>query len=455
MDVLLDWRRSGRGPAGAPAGAPGRGPRLRRGATARPALARLRPLLLALTLGTVVAACGEDLESGAACPVLCPGQNLTVFDTTFEAVSLDTTIQGIPGFGTEASLYLAARGDTLDVRAVVRFDTLPSTFLKALADSAITRLDSAYILFAVNSEATRVKGSVRFDVFDVDTAESDSVAAVVRSLFRPDRRIGTVTLDSAQVKDSVRIPISNVALLRKIAAKARLRVGVQVSAPNGAEVDLGSVEGGAGAVLRFDPAPEDSAVTAVTVTPKSATPPGDAVVAGDYLDYPLVFKAPATPNGTVLGVGGIPNRRAYLRFDLPSRILDSSTVLRASLILTQQPNRSINVRDTLALVPELSLASEEVTDVTRSTFLLAGFAFDTLRVAPGDSGTRILEVATAVRQWAAQSGSTIRQQQAIVLRSTREGTSPFEVFLSSREATAALRPRLRVNYALRSSFGIP
>jgi len=455
MDVLLDWRRSGRGSDEAPAGAPERGPRLRRGAPRRDAGARLRTLLLAVTLGAAASACGEDLESGAACPVLCPGQNLTVFDTTFEAVSLDTTIQGIPGFGTEGSLYLAARGDTLDLRGVVRFDTLPSTFLKGLGDSVITRLDSAYVLFVVNAEATKVKGSVRFDAFDVDTAESDSVAAVVRSLFRADRRIGSVTLDSAQVKDSIRIPISNVALLRKIAAKARLRVGVQVSSASGAEVDLGSLEGGAGALLRFDPAPEDSAVLPLTVTPKSGTPPGDAVVAGDYLDYTLVFKAPAVPNGSLLGVGGIPNRRTYLRFSLPSRILDSSTVLRASLILTQQPNRSINVRDTLALVPELSLASEEVTDITRSTFLLAGFAFDTLRVAPGDSGTRVLEVATAVRQWASQAGSTIKQQQAIVLRSTREGTSPFEVLLSSREAPAALRPRLRVNYSLRSSFGIP
>jgi hypothetical protein len=436
-------------------GAPGRGSRLRRGAVARRARARLRTLFAVISLGTAAAACGEDLESGAACPVLCPGQNLTVFDTTLEAVSLDTTVLGIPGFGTEASLFLVSRGDTLDVRAVVRFDTLPSTFLKGLADSAITRLDSAYVRFIVNAEATKVRGSVRFDLFDVDTAESDSVAAVVRSLFRPDRRIGSLTLDSAQVKDSLRIPISNVALLRKIVAKARLRVGVQVTAARGAQVDLGSLEGGAGAVLRFDPAPEDSAVLPLTVTPKSGTPPGEEIVAGDYLDYPLIFKAPAGPGSTLLGVGGIPNRRAYLRFALPSRILDSSTVLRASLILTQQPNRSINARDTLALVPELSLASEEVTDITRSSFLLAGFAFDTLRVAPGDSGTRVLEVATAVRQWAAQSGATIKQQQAIVLRSTREGTSPFEVFLSSREAPAAHRPRLRVNYALRSSFGIP
>lgn len=92
---------------------------------------------------------------------------------------------------------------------------------------------------------------------------------------------------------------------------------------------------------------------------------------------------------------------------------------------------------------------------TVKALLLAGFAFDTMKVAPGDSGTRVLEVATAVRQWATASASTIKQQQALVLRSTREGTSPFELYFASREAAAALRPRLRVSYALRSSFGIP
>ncbi len=50
MDVLLDWRRSGRGSDEAPAGAPERGPRLRRGAPRRDAGARLRTLLLAVTL---------------------------------------------------------------------------------------------------------------------------------------------------------------------------------------------------------------------------------------------------------------------------------------------------------------------------------------------------------------------------------------------------------------------
>ncbi|MFP5355650.1 MAG: hypothetical protein ACLGIK_10965 [Gemmatimonadota bacterium] len=425
MEVLLDWRK------------------------------RARVLLLGVALGAGVAACGEDLESGAACPVLCPGQNLAVFDTTFEAVSFDTSVTGIPGFGTEGSLYLAHRGDTLDVRGVVRFDTLPSTFAKSSADSAITRLDSAYLLLQVNPTATRVRGSVRIDLFDVDTAESDTVNAVVASLFRPDRLIGGTTFDSAQVKDSLKVYLVAAKLLAKVTGKQRLRIGVKATSSAGVEVDAGSIEGGQTPVLRFDPAPEDTAIKALSVTPTSSTPPNNSVLSGDYLDYMLVVKAPAAPAGDLLSVGGFPNRRGFLRFEVPSRILDSSTVLRASLIFTQQPNRTVGAADTLALVPEVSIAGEDVSDLTRVALLLGGFAFDTVRIAPGDSGTRVMEVATALRQWASTSASPIKQQRVIVLRSTREARSPFEVYISSREAPAALRPRLRVNYALRSSFGIP
>jgi hypothetical protein len=281
------------------------------------------------------------------------------------------------------------------------------------------------------------------------------VNAVVASLFRPDRLIGGTTFDSAQVKDSIKVVLNNARLLAKVVGKQRLRIGVRARTTGGGEVNLGSIEGGASPVLRFDPAPEDTAISALVINPTSATPPNNSIVSGDYLDYTLIVKKPAGPVGPLLRVGGLPNQRAFLRFDVPARILDSSTVLRASLTFTQQRNRSINATDTLAVVPELSLAGEDVLDVTRSAVLLGGFAFDTLRFAPGDSGVRTFEVATAVRQWAATSASTIKQQRAVVLRTTREGTSPFEIYLFSREAPAALRPRLRVIYALRSSFGIP
>ncbi|MEO6443646.1 MAG: hypothetical protein ABIZ91_16310 [Gemmatimonadaceae bacterium] len=425
MDVSLDWRK------------------------------RARRWLLGAALGASVMACTEDLEGGAACPALCSGQNVTVFDTTFEAVTLDTTLLGIPAFGNEGALLLASRGDTLDIRSVVRFDSISPTFVKGGVDSVITRLDSAYLLLQVNATGTKVRAPVRIDLFDVDTTEADTSLAVVKTLFRPDRLIGGTTLDTNQVKDSIRVYFNNAALLAKISARKRLRVGIKATSTAGVEINLGAIDGGQSPFLRFDPAPEDTVIKAITVSPLSRTPVGQVQLAADFLDYIVVFKAPAPPTGPVLSTGGMPNRRIYLRFNIPSRILDSATVLRATLILTQQPRRAVDPRDSMSVYPQVVRAGEDLLDITRSAILTDPFAFDSIRVAPGDSGIRVIEMAAAVRQWAAVSGSSFKQQQAIILRTVRQGVSAFEVSFSSMEAQPALRPRLRVNYALRTSFGIP
>lgn len=416
---------------------------------------RARALLVAL-VGAGVVACAEDLEGGAACPVLCPGQAVIVQDTTFDAVALDTSLVGFPALGLDPSLPLIWRADTVDVRAVVRFDSLPSTFVKNGGDSTITAVDSAYVVFAVRDTTTVVRGQVRIDVYDVDTTAADSSLAAIRALFRADRLMGGTTFDSAQVKDSVKVFLNNGRLLQKIAGKQRLRLGFRATSVTGGRpvtVDLGSVDGGRSPFLRFDPAPADTAIHAVTVNPLSKTPPNQPALALDFTDYSVVFAAPPPPSDGTLSVGGLPARRSYLRFDIPSRILDSATVLRATLILTQKPNRSVLARDSVTIVPQLVTAGTVLTDLYRSSILISAFAFDSLRAAPGDSGSRSLEIATAVRQW---NGTNVFQtQRAIVLRSTDEGVRPNELQFYSTEDAPSLRPRLRINYALRSSFGIP
>jgi hypothetical protein len=88
---------------------------------------RLGFVMAALVAAVTVVACTEDYEGGAACPALCPEQNVVVIDTTFDPVVLDTTVFPFPTTGTETELLLARRGDTVDTRPVIRFDSLRST----------------------------------------------------------------------------------------------------------------------------------------------------------------------------------------------------------------------------------------------------------------------------------------------------------------------------------------
>jgi hypothetical protein len=147
-------------------------------------------------------------------------------------------------------------------------------------------------------------------------------------------------------------------------------------------------------------------------------------------------------------------RRTFLRFNVPARILDSSTVLRATLLLTQRPNRAIDPRDSVLVLPYTVSAGDEVTDLARAAVLLSPFPVDTVRLAPGDSGVRQIEIAAAVRSWSTVA-NPFRQQRAIVLVSNDEGVGPFDVHFYSLEASPGLRPRLRISYSLRTSFGIP
>jgi hypothetical protein len=416
---------------------------------------RASALFLFLALGWGIQACSEELDGGAACPSLCPGQNVSVLDTTFDAVALDTTIVGIPSLGAEGQLWVATRGDTLDTRAIIRFDSLTTRFTKAGADSAITVIDSAYILLRVNTTGTRRTAPVRIDVYDVDTTEADTVTAALRALFRPDRLIGGTTFDTALVKDLIKVFLDNAPLLAKITAKQRLRLGLRATSAAGVELNLGSVEGAQTAILRYDPAPADTAIKAIAVLPLSSAPTDQPQLQSDLADFSVVFAAPPAAGPELLSVGGLPARRAFFRFDVPSRIIDSSTVLRATLLLTQRPNRTIDPRDSLLVVPQLVVAGEEVTDLTRAAVLLSNFALDSLRIAPGDSGVLEIEIVSALRTWALSGTNALKQQRAVVLRSSREAFSPFEVLFFSRDAEPALRPRLRVSYALRTSFGIP
>ena len=83
-------------------------------------------------------------------------------------------------------------------------------------------------------------------------------------------------------------------------------------------------------------------------------------------------------------MGGLPAKRINMRFDIPSYSVDSSTVVRAALVLTQIPNRNMDPGDSVIVSPALVLAAKAVTDPTKAAQILAEIALSPLRVAVGD-----------------------------------------------------------------------
>src|SRR6266513_774905 len=96
--------------------------------------------------------CSENLDSSGVCSVLCPPIGADVQNITLDAIVMDTTVQSLSGLGTEPGLLLAARGDTLDTRVVIRFDSLPVRFVPAGDTSQLLKsVDSAYIELRIDT----------------------------------------------------------------------------------------------------------------------------------------------------------------------------------------------------------------------------------------------------------------------------------------------------------------
>lgn len=417
-------------------------------------LSSILPRLLATAaLFVSILSCSEKLDSTGACAVLCPVIGGEVQNVILDAVVVDTTVPSLSGLGTEPGLLLASRGDTLDTRIVIRFDSLPATFLPAGDTSqAIASVDSAYIQLMLDTTTIKGTDSVTIEAYDVDTTANDTSTAAVLALFRPDRFISSQIFARDQLTDTLKYYISNATVLDRIQSRAALRIGLRAVSVGSTQMRFISAEGLSGPQMHFRATP-DTTTAPLVVVPFSKTPVGLSLLAANLTDYTVIAKAPAEAPPSILSVGGLPARRVYILFNIPSNIIDSSTVVRATLLLNQLPNNAIDATDTVALLPQVVLAGRAVTDPAKAAQIIGSISTDTLRLQPGGSGITNVELAQAFALWHTQKPDTLAR--AIVLRSIAEGNSPLELRFSSSEDIAALRPRLRISFTSKVPLGLP
>lgn len=418
---------------------------------------RRRIALLALSLVAVVAAaCSEKLESAVGCPELCPNQGIGVINVTIDAVVFDTTVRAEGPFGAEPFMVLASRGDTLDSRVIIRYDSLPQRFRRTPSDtttSPITTVDSAYIQLRLDTVEKQMGASLTVSAYDVATDANDTSVAALAPLFTADRLIGSQTFASADLKDSVRVPLSNAAVLAKVQANAPLRIGLRITGGTG-QLHVRSTEALTPPTLYFR-AVSDTLVPRITLFPRSRTP--ESVEQQLTLsDFQLVVRSPPSGSPQALLVGGFPTTRTYMRFLIPSSILDSSSVIRATLLLEQVPNTGLGPLDTVWVVTHVAIGGKVITDPEQASRLIAASELtqvDTLRVAANASGVREIDIAPVLGVWRAQ-GDTLGPR-ALVLRSAREGVSAAQAWFTSAESIPSTRPRLRISYTPVNPFGLP
>lgn len=418
----------------------------------KPLFKSLRLLAVASSVA-LLGACTEKLDSSGVCSILCPPIGGEVQNLTIDAVDFDTTVQSLSGFGAEEGLLLATRGDTLDSRVIMRFDSLPTTFVEG-SDLAkpITLVDSVSLRLLLDTLVTKGTQPVTIEAYDIGTTVNDTSTAEALAMFTPARLITSQQFTRAQVKDTMFFVLPGAHILAKIQSGERFRLGLRAVSAASTQMLIASVNAGAPPLLRFRVS-VDTLIAPMTLTPLSKSPTDDAVAARNLADYTIFARRPPAGSPTNLDVGGFPPRLSYLRFVIPARILDSSTVIRATILLDQIANPGLDPLDSLFIVPQIVLAGVSVTDPTKAAQITSNFSVDTLKVRPGDSGLRLVEVGGAFGIW--RGVKATEMPHAIVLRSTREGKSPLEIRFSSVEAATAQRPRLRISYTNDVPLGLP
>ncbi|HEX7547234.1 MAG TPA: hypothetical protein VF368_10935 [Gemmatimonadaceae bacterium] len=419
-------------------------------------------LILAVLLAAGAGACAESLDGGAGCPRLCPSQTLLVLDTVINPVlAFDSTLIGYPELGAEQELLLATRGDTLEVRGVIRFDTMMTTITPPNdTTQLITRVDSAYLKVVLDTAHARIPAQIRFELYDVDdTVETDTLAAPVNARFSPSRRIGGITVARAFLPETLSIPVSDSAILARLSSRGRMRIGLRVDGSGPAWIRVGSTEGAAGAVLSYRGSP-DTTVARISVSPLSNYPAGtneEGIRAG-LTNYSVVAKNALPQLANTIHVGGNPGRRAYLRFNIPSHIVDSSTIVRASLILTQRPIPYGDLRDTMTIHAQVVLAGPQVTDLRRAANVISAPGLDvtdSLLISPRDSGQKVVNMFLLLRAWSTQDALLYPPPRAIVLRASPENVLPFEASFFNSTSAPSLRPMMRISYIPSITYGVP
>jgi len=401
-----------------------------------------------------------------------------VHDTVIDglsAMAIDTTIAGYPLLGTEPELLVAASGDTLDVRSIIRFDSVQYKYRPTSADTLqpVTQVINSYVRLVFDTLSFRPRlpsgqpsGTPTIAIYDVDTVGSDTAVGVLSSLFRIDRRLATQSVVLASGTDTMRISLDSTKILAKIMGDHNIRLGIRLTAigvapPNG-RLNMLNATSGLPPVFSYEADTDTTAIPAITAEARSTTPTNDSALAQRLLNYPLIVAGTSPPVGEHLDIGGIPARRTFVQFVLPTKIIDSATVIRATLTLHLIPNTMrgffTSPPDSLGVLAPGIISTPAITDPGHA----AGFnapstviGIDTSYFTPSYPDSINIEFVNAARHWKGRAADTV--SRAIVLMGTNEGASPLiaSFYPALPSVPYALRPHVHLAYVNPVGFGLP
>jgi hypothetical protein len=319
-------------------------------------------------------------------------------------------------------------------------------------------VDSAFARLVVPTSDTALKFGYDgvIEAYDVAGAANDTSVADLAAQFTASNKLGSYSYKKGDSPDTLDILLDTARVRAHLLNDSSVRLGFRMVSSGSDQIRFMSIGGGLGAQLVIYPSRDSSAVP-VTFSPHSLTPSDPALQRAALADFQITVKGgkPTVPN--VLRVGGAPAHRVLFQLNLPTGIVDSAVVVRATLLLTKKPSETGPAGDSVTIHVAPVVASSAVTGV-HELLEFAGaetlFPVDSLKLAASDSGQVGVQIVTLLRAWRQQDTLQTPRRAALFFSNESASTSSFD-FFSHEAADPSLRPKVRITYVTSVSSGRP
>jgi hypothetical protein len=218
-------------------------------------------------------------------------------------------------------MQFVTEGSVLETRGVTRFVGF-QTFLAGGGDTILS-LDSFRVVIQMLRRDTTVD-SLELQLFRIpDTVDSTVRFADLDDFFMDSARITTKAIDDSVTSGAIEVVFPASAYPSIGADGSVAAIGWTLRSPTETFFDAGTAEAGAWPIIgRY-------------FTIRSGAGDTTNLLIGDSpTDLDTFVAADPTPHAdSILVVGGLPSARTLIRFVLPSRIRDSSDIIKATLLM--------------------------------------------------------------------------------------------------------------------------
>lgn len=395
---------------------------------------------LAALAAAALLGCREDIVAPGQCPSLCPSADVVLMDTTLTGVvASDTSIRGFVA-PREAAILVASTLDSMNSLVVVRFSPLDTVFRVSGDTTAVPigSYDSVTINLTMQQRDTAAKDLRVLLVRLPAGTDTTATYATVLPFFAD-----SLIVDSIVVADSVlastlhqSLPVAR--LVPQAGDSGTVALGIAIRAASPTAVSFGAVDvSGVPPRLTYfarGAGPKDTLTQAMSRSPAFDT----------FVMTPL----PGAPPAGTLEVGNLPSARTLLRLDIPRALLDSTSVVRGTLVLTLTRPVTGRPREAFDIEARPVIRDFGGKSITTTDTVVVGRG----HVTVGQSGTVEVEIGRILSFWGKPAADSL--PRAILLRSRAELTTLGEVSFAGRAAGAAA-PVLRLTVVRPYAFGVP